>query len=198
MRFEREILSLIENHDIETVLDYGCGKGALSSKLAVEFALKVAQYDPGVPQLAKPPRDPADLVICTDVLEHVEVEKLSNVLNHIRDLTKKVAYFVVHTGDCGNKLADGSPAHITQMARASWEVLIGEVFKGFSLGFIDTGLPHRFQVIAINDGKGLVESDLIPAGITADPEPDMSAIEALEASEKGGVQTGMMARMTRG
>ena len=50
---------------------------------------------------------------CSDVLEHVEPEYLDNVLETIRSLTEKVAYFVIATSLDGTKtLPDGRDPHL--------------------------------------------------------------------------------------
>lgn len=90
------------------ILDYGCGKGTLSQNIP----FKIKQYDPAIPLKATHPR-PADIVVCTDVMEHIEPDLLDNVLDHIQDLTKKAAFFVVATRPAVKTLADGRNAHLT-------------------------------------------------------------------------------------
>ncbi len=77
----------------QSVLDYGCGKGTLAE--AVSFEIR--EYDPAIAGKDENPL-PADLVICTDALEHIEPEYLDAVLVHIASLTRMAAFFVVHTG----------------------------------------------------------------------------------------------------
>src|SRR5688572_8095812 len=70
-----DVLTLIEREKCETVLDYGCGKGQLRQRVGE----CVAEYDPAVPGKDADP-EPADLVVCSDVLEHIEPENLNDVL----------------------------------------------------------------------------------------------------------------------
>ena len=74
----------------ESVLDYGCGKG-IKDRIP-----DILEYDPGVVGKDKRPR-PADLVICTNVLEYVELDCLKDVLKDLRHLTLRMMFVVVST-----------------------------------------------------------------------------------------------------
>jgi len=74
----------------DDVLDYGCGKGELAKTLGKP----IKQYDPGVPGKDQTP-EPADIVVCVNVLEHVEFASLNAVLKDIAKLTRRVAYFEI-------------------------------------------------------------------------------------------------------
>src|SRR5262245_41951494 len=68
----RTVVDYAHELDARTVLDYGCGKNLLAPAIvALTSALEVHGFDPGVPGLDAMPA-PADLVVATDVLEHVE------------------------------------------------------------------------------------------------------------------------------
>lgn len=165
-----------------------------------QIDLSPALYDPGIKKHSKLP-EPADFVICTDVLEHIEPELIDNVLSHLAHLTKREAYFVIFTGDCGHKLPDGRAAHLIQKPRAWWEGKLLEVFgEYFDFSFADTGLPHRFEVVITRRAEPMTEEEALAraeevakilAG-EADPEPDLSAIEAVEGVDmpKGGFGAG--------
>lgn len=91
-----------------SVLDYGCGRGKLAKALAPR---RVHEYDPGIPGKEGRPK-PVDVVVCTDVLEHVEPAKLAAVLDHIFRLARLGAYFVVATRPAHATLPDGKNAHL--------------------------------------------------------------------------------------
>ena len=150
LRFLDDIQAIIEGYKPVSILDYGCGKGALVSQINQRFPHIVTDlYDPGVPEFDYDPF-PADFVICTDVLEHIEPDLIENVVEHLAELSQVVCYMVIHTGDCGHKLPDGSPAHILQQPQGWWMDLIDEKFNkaGFSCLYQSTELPMRFKVIA--------------------------------------------------
>jgi 2-polyprenyl-3-methyl-5-hydroxy-6-metoxy-1,4-benzoquinol methylase len=107
----------------QSVLDYGCGKGTLAEAVSFE----VREYDPAIVGKDKDPQ-PADLVVCTDVLEHIEPEYLDAVLAHLASLTRLASFFVVHTGLAQKELADGRNAHLIIENSEWWHRKIGAYF----------------------------------------------------------------------
>src|SRR5690348_2939654 len=77
------ILQLAKQLNTREILDYGCGQCTLSRALP----FSITNYDPMQEQYASEP-EPHDLVVCSDVLEHIEPECLGDVLEHLYDLTK--------------------------------------------------------------------------------------------------------------
>jgi hypothetical protein len=109
-----EILQLAAKVGAQTVLDYGSGPGNL-----VIGTLPVSSYDPAVPGRDEDP-EPADLIVCTDVLEHIEPEKLDAVLRHMRGLMLKAAYVVIALRPADKRLPDGRNAHLLIDNGAWW------------------------------------------------------------------------------
>lgn len=99
-----------------TVLDYGSGKGTLA---ATARDLAVMCYDPAVPSVAGDP-EPADLLVSTDVLEHIEPDCVDAVLDHMRAKTLKACYLVVSTKPAKKFLADGRNAHLSVHSAEWW------------------------------------------------------------------------------
>lgn len=91
-----------------SILDYGCGKMRLAHALP---HLPIVNYDPCVPDLSERPKK-ADMVSCTDVLEHIEPDLLDNVLDDIQKLARKVVFFSIATRPAVKTLADGRNAHL--------------------------------------------------------------------------------------
>lgn len=111
------------HQDGESILDYGCARRRLRHSLsqgAEELLPFLREYDPGVPGCDGPP-EPADIVVCTDVLEHVEVECLDDVLAHLKALTKRIALVVISTKASEMTLPDGTPQHKLVMNATWWE-----------------------------------------------------------------------------
>ena len=107
-----------------SLLDYGCGKGYLGKALP----FPIWEYDPAIPEKATPPR-PADLVVCTDVLEHVEPDHLQAVLADLKRVVKQIGYFTIHTGPAVKTYADGRNTHLIQQPKAWWEKKLSRYFE---------------------------------------------------------------------
>lgn len=110
---------VIKKYGPITVLDYGCGKRTLEHTLPPIVGLTLNVYDPAIEGIDGPP-EPADIVICTDVLEHVEPDCLENVLDHLNSLTKKVAYICICTHKANNVFSDGRNLHLIVESLAFW------------------------------------------------------------------------------
>jgi hypothetical protein len=106
---------LCEHYKTEDVLDYGCGKATLREKFSF-----IKCYDPAIPEHSKLP-EPADLVICRDVMEHVEDESIDEVLDHVKSLAKKAAFFLIVFRESGQFLPDGRNTHISVHPKEWWE-----------------------------------------------------------------------------
>lgn len=101
-----------------SVLDYGCGQGSLARALEGS-GLAVREYDPAITGKNLRPSF-ADLVVCTDVLEHVEPACLTAVLGHLRALARKAALLVVALDPANKTLTDGRNAHLILESAAWW------------------------------------------------------------------------------
>jgi hypothetical protein len=117
------VIKLAESIKTRSVLDYGCGKGYLAKAIP----WPIWEYDPAIPGKEEPPR-PADLVVATDVLEHIEPERLFYVLDDLRRCVRQVGYFVIHTGPAQKTLADGRNTHLIQRGEKWWGKKLGRFF----------------------------------------------------------------------
>jgi hypothetical protein len=113
------------------VLDYGCGKETLRQEVERAFLvhpdIRILAYDPGRPGFDAEP-EPADMVVCTDVMEHVEPECVDAVLKHIHSLTRHIAIIDVDVEPANKHLPDGRNAHICLRERDWWESFIKKYF----------------------------------------------------------------------
>lgn len=136
------VTKVIDQLGVQELLDYGCGKGRLGQNLSPSGSLTVYQYDPAVPGFDEQP-DPAEMVCCIDVLEHIEPDLLDNVLDELQRLTQKYGFFSIHTGPAVKTLPDGRNAHLIQADYTWWLPKIWERF------FINTMVhtPSGFYVI---------------------------------------------------
>lgn len=89
------ILKIVNGrHKPITILDYGCGKGVLGEYIVKNCSRELSwtNYDPGMPEYDTLPKGTFDLVITTDVLEHIEEESLPIVLKQLAERTGKLLY----------------------------------------------------------------------------------------------------------
>lgn len=135
VKFAPAVSQIVNAARITTLLDYGAGKGRLARALEVAGDLEITMFDPAVPAFSAPP-EPAELVCCIDVLEHVEPQFIEGVISHIASLTKKFAFITVHCGPAVKTLPDGRNAHLTQQPPKWW--------LGKMLGDFD---PLEFRIV---------------------------------------------------
>lgn len=112
------VSDLVTALGVESVLDYGCGQGKLGAGLR-SMGIDAREYDPSVPAFSELP-EPADLVFCSDVLEHVEPDRLSYVLAHLKYLTMACLYTVIATRPATRRLSDGRNAHLIIESSEWW------------------------------------------------------------------------------
>ena len=121
-RYKDTVLTVMDRTGARTILDYGCGKGSLRKALG-PF---VSNYDPAVPEFAGEP-EPADLVVCTDVVEHVEPDMLDAVLDHIKSLGQHYL-LIVSCREAHKTLPDGRNAHLIVQPPEWWDRKMKERF----------------------------------------------------------------------
>lgn len=133
-RWADHIYGLTQAINSTDVLDYGCGKGTLAQNLP----FSIRQYDPAVEAHSAPP-EPADIVVCTDVLEHIEPELIGNVLDHLQSLTRVVGFFVIATRPAKKTLPDGRNAHLIVEPARWWLSALWDRFSVTQFNVIDEG-----------------------------------------------------------
>jgi len=123
------VAKAVNSFGISEVLDYGAGKLRLMETIAagrlVDHKFRYIPYEPSNPKYAETP-DPAEMVVCIDVLEHVEPDLIENVLDDLKRLTQRVGMFTVHTGPAKKFLDDGRNAHLIQEGMGWWIPLMCE------------------------------------------------------------------------
>lgn len=103
--------------NVKHVLDYGSGGGTFKAALE-PLGYRVAEWDPGTERAVLPKL--CDVVSSSDVLEHVEPEKIDNVLRHIYLLAKRGAYLMIAKQPAKRILPDGRNAHLICQPTEWW------------------------------------------------------------------------------
>jgi len=112
----------------QDILDYGCGKQTLQDALGFD----IHNYDPAFPAVADAP-EPADLVVCSDVLEHIEPECLDDVLDDLKRVTRKMIFLTIATRPAVKNLPDGRNTHLIQQNMQWW---VPKIWDRFVIGSV--------------------------------------------------------------
>lgn len=127
------IAGIAKQLNTRDILDFGCGKAHLQKGLPYP----IQNYDPFIPEHSKYP-NPAAIVVCTDLLEHVEPTCLDAVLDELRALTIDMLFLNVATRPASKFLPDGRNAHLIQ-EKPNW--------------WLEKLLP-RFELTSFQVGRG--------------------------------------------
>lgn len=106
---------------IATVLDFGCGAGTLKPFIEknARAGITVDEYDPSVDGKTRLPTDTYDLLITTDVLEHVEPASLDDTLRWMNGHSRRQFHHI----DCNetkDRLPDGRDVHLIVQPPEWW------------------------------------------------------------------------------
>jgi len=131
-----DLLAIIQSRGyIETILDYGCGKGHLGEYLREHFPnIQYTGYDPGVREFSKLPEGRFDLVTSSDVLEHIEPHNLDATLLEMWERTGKVMYNNIACTPTSNLFTEGpytgQDLHLIIESPEWWLERFDKVFAG--------------------------------------------------------------------
>lgn len=113
LKFIDEVSLMIDCLQPKSILDYGCGKGTLIDDIQKRYpSIRCYKYDPSITEYDTIPVAQADMVLNTDVLEHIPVDNIDDVLRNISSITQNV-YFNLHHGRASTVLPNGENAHCT-------------------------------------------------------------------------------------
>lgn len=139
------IKALMEKNDCRSMINFGCGNpDAFFKHTFIDKKVKkkvgddtmspkydsvyeylgsppfVKMYDPGIEELSEYPDFPAEMVVCSDVLEHIPAQDIPWFLDELFKLTTKVLHVTIHLGPAVTFLPDGRNAHVTVRPRDWW------------------------------------------------------------------------------
>jgi len=149
------VAQVIDRIEAQHVLDYGCGSALALPRFLkglIKHRFTYQAYDPCVPKYASPPV-PAELVVCIDVLEHIEEDCIDSVLDHLQEMTEAVGLFTIATGPAIKVLSDGRNAHILQRPPEWW---LPRIMCRFDLQTFQVTGPNGFYVL-VHARPGLIE-----------------------------------------
>jgi hypothetical protein len=118
-KFAEDFIAKINPNNI---LDFGCGKGRLVDKLKEQYPDKTIQgYDPGNYKFDCPLDDVyVDLLMSTDVLEHIEPEFIDQTLEYLSKRSRYI-YHLIALSPAKLILPDGRNAHLILESKEWWQ-----------------------------------------------------------------------------
>lgn len=134
-RYVPRILEHIQQYKPKNILDFGCGKGQLKIGLA-KHNINIDEYDPAISGKNQIPKNQYDLIITTDVLEHLYEEEISSICEEFVALQPKTMFHVICTRPAGNLLPDGTNAHKTVKKIQWWTDKIEQYTKQYKADII--------------------------------------------------------------
>ena len=135
-----EIKKIITHNEYKSLLDYGCGKALLyHNKLSIadkifnnicdfwnveDFFL----YDPAVESYSEHPDKKKDMVICTDVIEHLSPQDCQLVLEDIFNLAEKHVFISVDIKPASKFFENGENIHTCLKSKEEWEKIFSDFY----------------------------------------------------------------------
>ena len=126
--YANDINAFISETKSSDVLDFGSGAGSLKKSLA-KLGVFIDEFDPCVSGKNIIPKTQYDLIVTTDVLEHIYEDELANLFDEILSLTPKFMYHGISTRPATIMLPDGSNAHKTIQSANWWYNKINEIIS---------------------------------------------------------------------
>jgi trans-aconitate methyltransferase len=119
-RVPEMLLEAVARHGVRSMLDFGCGKGAMVELLRESLPnVRVQGWDPAFNAPHELPDD-VDMIVSTDVLEHIETEALSTTLLDLQARCRH-QYHLIACHRAATLLPDGRNAHLIVEAPDWWQ-----------------------------------------------------------------------------
>lgn len=143
------IADFINENKIESLIDFGCGKGGLIQcvkELHPDIS-NVQGYDPGHPEFEKLPEITFDALVSTDALEHVEPQYIDQTLQVINRLFSKICFLRIACRPAKKLLPDGRNAHLIIESPEWWlekikKYVSGEITSTAIIPYTGKKYPH--------------------------------------------------------
>lgn len=119
-----KVIWCIENFSIKSILDFGCGKGAVIEAIKDRYPyLETYGYDPAFNTFLP---EKVDMIMSTDVLEHIEPDEFNNTIDDLRSRTNIIQYHLIACHKAKKELPDGRNAHLIIETPDWWQRKLSE------------------------------------------------------------------------
>ena len=142
------LMSLVKENNCKTLLDYGCGKAIPYDKnrcKEVDLRHPIQKlcnlksfdlYDPAYEKYTTLPDKKYDIVVCTDVLEHIAEQDIDYVLTEILSHSKKIVFLNISCQPALKHFKEGKfkgkNVHISVFDPSWWGHKIGNIWNKFN------------------------------------------------------------------
>ena len=142
------LMKIVKDNDCKTLLDYGCGKAIPYDKercREVDLRNPIQElcslesfdlYDPAYEKYATLPDKKYDVVVCTDVLEHIAEQDIDYVLTEILSHSKKIVFLNISCQPALKHFKEGKfkgkNVHISVFDPSWWGHKIGNIWNKFN------------------------------------------------------------------
>lgn len=113
------LIDTIEKYKPKTILDFGCGKGMLVQRLSSMYPdITITGWDPSHEVELS---GLYDMIISTDVLEHVETDYVNDTIKDLCNRANVCQYHIIACYEATAVLPDRRNAHLTVMTPSWWQ-----------------------------------------------------------------------------
>ena len=142
------LMSLVKENNCKTLLDYGCGKAIPYDKdrcKEVDLRHPIQKlcnlksfdlYDPAYEKYATLRNKKYDIVVCTDVLEHIAEQDIDYVLTQILSRSNKIVFLNISCQPALKHFKQGKlkgkNLHVSVFEPSWWMKKIGNIWNNFN------------------------------------------------------------------
>lgn len=156
--YKHDVYKIIKDNNVKTILDYGCGKAKFHKLLfnnkqvpGSPMGIIIVGYDPAVPMYAKKMSMDYDLVLCVDVMEHVQEDKVDEVLEDLFS-SGKFIFLSITCYPANQILLNGKNAHYTVKEPSWWKEKLSKYEGRYHVIFQEDS--HRSKIVVNADPTG--------------------------------------------
>ena len=136
VKFKEAVSRAFIHSEINSVLDYGCGGSDWENQILFDGQSAKTYFKVDVVKRFEPARDLderslVDAVVCFDVLEHIFVSDVPNVLRDIFQYAQKLVVINVACYEANALLPNGENAHVTNRHPIWWKGVIDVIATEF-------------------------------------------------------------------